>query len=187
MFITFLFNVCEEGLGHSRGFLLRFSNSQKPHSLDLHSGARTIVRLRAPSVQVPHCPHKQKGPNVLHCGLMFVGGTWPRTFFVAVASKNFSALLVRPIVLDGYPALVFKSLIALQTKKQECLSHSCLMFVKRDLVTLVGFCFVFQTHKNLTRLTSTRALGLSSGFARPRFKSLIVRTNKKAPMFCIVA
>jgi len=45
-----------EGLGHSRGFLLRFSNSQKPHSLDPHSGARTVVRLRAPSVQVPHRP-----------------------------------------------------------------------------------------------------------------------------------
>jgi len=44
-------------------------------------------------------------------------GAWPRTFFVAVAPKNFSALLVRPIVLDGYPALVFKSLIALQNQK----------------------------------------------------------------------
>src|SRR3989338_899021 len=34
---------------------------------------------------------------------------WPRTFLLAVARKNFSALVLLPILLNGYPAKPCKS------------------------------------------------------------------------------
>lgn len=43
-----------EGLGHSRGFLLRFSNSQKPHSLS-HNFLldRRLAKVATPPHQFP--------------------------------------------------------------------------------------------------------------------------------------
>ncbi len=41
------------------------------------------------------------------CFYQWAMGSRPRTFLVVAIPKNFSALLARPVLVNGYPALVF--------------------------------------------------------------------------------
>ena len=54
--------------------------------------------------------------------------TWPRTFLLVVTHKNFSALLVRPILLNGCPHSFSNPSFTTQTKRQQrfsLLSNVC--------------------------------------------------------------
>jgi len=53
---------------------------------------------------------------IYNCGRC---GNLPRARFAAAAAKLLSALLARPILLDGCPALAFDSYIATQRKPLE--------------------------------------------------------------------
>ena len=101
-------------------FLARKAHHHKiSHSLDPHSGARTVVRLRAPSVRFS--PSGQtKSPSVFTLG----------SFVCCPLGGNRSLLWI--------------------------------FYFWLAKLTII---------KYLTRSTPTRALGLSSGFARPRFDS----------------
>ena len=84
-----LFSTCGDGGNRSLSWIFYFVITYKiSHSLDPHSGARTVVRLRAPSVRFP--PSGQtKSPSVFTLGSFVccpLGGS-VRNNFIAVARK----------------------------------------------------------------------------------------------------